>query len=225
MINIETNPSSNSDSSDEEINKVEKWKRNNKKKKYKRTYKYRVQRNKNGTFKSGKRKKINLVNYINETGKQIITLPEFLIEINGHKIKAEIDSGATTSVMSTRTLQKIGLNPNEPSKAKLTSFNEKEANSIGKLNTNLTIDEIKIPITFEIFDQNKHKCLIGIDWLKENNGKLDIEKEEISLRNNNQKCKIPIVIYRTVEQQDSETEYETSTNDEWSPGEDNNDSD
>lgn len=207
-------------SSDEKVNKVEKWKRKHKNKKYKKSYKYKVTRNKNGTFKKGKRKKVQLIEFINET-RNIITPPEFNIRINNQEIKAEIDSGATTSVMSTNTLKKIGLTPNKSSKAKLSSFNGKETYSIGKLQTTISINEIDIPISFEIFEQNKDKCLIGIDWLKENNGKIDVENEEITLKHNDKKCKVPIMIYQQMTKSE-ETEFETSEG-EWSDGESNND--
>lgn len=146
-----------------------------------------------------------------------------MIQINGHEIKAEIDSGATTSVMSSQTLRNLELTPNKPSKVKLSPFNGKEIPSIGKLETNLNIEEVTIPITFEIFDQNKDKCLIGIDWLKENNVKIDIEKEEISLKHNKQKCKTPIVIYQEMSDNSETTDYETDSNDTWSDGESNDD--
>ena len=124
--------------------------------------------------------------------------------------------------MSTHTLKKIGLHPNEPSKTKLSSFNGKETHSIGKLSTELLIDEVNIPITFEVFDMKKDKCLIGIDWLKENNSKIDIENEEISLKHNDKKCKIPIIIDQ--EEYDSKsTDYETDST--WSDGEENDNDD
>ena len=138
-----------------------------------------------------------------------ITSPNIEINLLGTKIKAIINSGADTNIISEELVEKMGLDITEKSNVKLTGFNRTEEKSKGKIKENIEINGAEFPIKLEVVDTGRReKILLGVNWLKGNNVNLNFGNNSMTLTGKNgKKCRIPIILYQE-ESSESETEYE-----------------
>ena len=141
-----------------------------------------------------------------------ITSPNVEVKIQQIGLKAVIDSGADTNIISTNLVNKLGLEIKERSNVKLTGFNGAEEKSKGRVREEVNIGEATFPITLEVVDTgSREKLLFGINWLKTNNMNLNLGNNTMTLTGKNgKKCRIPITIYQDdSSEENSESEYES----------------
>ena len=91
-----------------------------------------------------------------------ITSPNVEVKIQQIGLKAVIDSGADTNIISTNLVNKLGLEIKERSNVKLTGFNGAEEKSKGRVKEEVNIGEATFPITLEVVDTgSREKLLLG----------------------------------------------------------------
>jgi hypothetical protein len=134
----------------------------------------------------------------------------------GALIKAVIDTGAATNVMSHSQMQELGLKITKGSKTQLTLADGIKKASMGKASIEIEIGEYIIPVQVEVIESKSVDLLLGTELLSQIQGKIDFEKNKLTFQAEDDEVEIPIYytrkqILRNIqdnEGEDSEEEFE-----------------
>ncbi|CAF1023560.1 unnamed protein product [Brachionus calyciflorus] len=84
--------------------------------------------------------------------------------VNGHSIKFDLDSGCTTSIISSKFVKKDGLNLND-SRIKIKTANKSISKVDGKTDSlKVDIEGHVCDLEFLVIDHEDNECLLGLDW-------------------------------------------------------------
>ena len=82
-------------------------------------------------------------------------------------MSAVVDSGAATSIMTKKLMDKLGYKINEPSKLTIVTANGSRIRSLGKINqVPLELEDEFISTTFQVLDSVDDTLILGNDWLQ-----------------------------------------------------------
>ena len=152
-------------------------------------------------------------NYIGEDS-QTTTAARCDIYINNEKLSAVVDSGAATSIMTKKLMDKLGYKINEPSKLTIVTANGSRIRSLGKINrVPLELEDEFIPTTFQVLDSVDDTLILGNDWLQKVQAVLNWKKGTLTIHGANAPLITPIRYTR--ENQESSDSSEISSSDEY----------
>ena len=148
---------------------------------------------KKALYESIHRYKEKGVKYLQKSGK-----PKFIpitceVNIQGIETKAIIDSGAAATVMSSGLLKEIPYEITESSRVNFSPFGKGKYTSIGVIKEmEFFIGNVKTVIDVEVVDLPDKIFILGIDWMKKERAKIDLEKEILSIQKGNGNFEIPL---------------------------------
>src|SRR2546423_762764 len=152
-------------------------------------------------------------NYIGEDS-QTTTAARCDIYINNEKLFAVINSGAATSIMTKKLMDKLGYKINELSKLTIITANGSRIRSLGKINrVPLELEDEFIPTTFQVLDSVDDTLILGNDWLQKVQAVLNWKKGTLTIHGANAPLITPIRYTR--ENQESSDSSEISSSDEY----------
>ena len=148
------------------------------------------------------------IKYLQKNGK-----PRFIpitceVNIQGIETEAIIDSGAAATVMSSGLLKKIPYRITESSKVNFTPFGKGKYTSSGVIKEmEFFIGDIKTIMDVEVVDLPDEIFILGVDWIKRERVKIDLEKEILSIQKGNRDFEIPLnYIDEGINDEDKESE-------------------
>src|SRR5256886_8427189 len=131
-------------------------------------------------------------NYIGEDS-QTTTAARCNIYINNEKLSAVIDSGAATSIMTKKLMDKLGYKINEPSKLTIVTANGSQIRLLGKINrVSLELEDKFIPTTFQVLDSVDDTLILGNDSLQKVQAVLNWKKGTLTIHGANAPLTTPI---------------------------------
>src|SRR5437764_1154422 len=152
-------------------------------------------------------------NYIGEDS-QTTTAARCDIYINNERLSAVVDSGAATSIMTKKLMDKLGYKINEPSKLTIVTANGSRIRSLGKINRiPLELEGEFIPTTFQVLDSVDDTLILGNDWLRKVQAVLNWKKGTLTIHDSD--APLTTQIRYTRENQKSSDSSESSSSDEY----------
>jgi gag-polyprotein putative aspartyl protease len=112
--------------------------------------------------------------------------------INDIPIKAIIDTGAATNIVTTTLLNILKISIHRSSETRFIIANGTKQASLGKSDIEIELGDWIIPVEVEIIDSNKKEILLGTKFLSELKGNIDLKDKTLTLRVNDEITKIPI---------------------------------
>ena len=128
--------------------------------------------------------------------------------INNTTIRAVVDTGAATSLITTSLLQQLNLEIEESSKTRFIIANGERQASLGKTEIEIEVNDWIIPIKVEVIESRNKDLLLGTKFLAEMKGLIDLENQTMTLKIEEQDISIPI--YYSQKRVKDERENDTS---------------
>jgi len=123
-------------------------------------------------------------------------------------VKAILDTGAASNIISNRLMKELGLKIQKKSNIIFKMANGRKIPSLGQTQGKLEIQEIEIPVTLQVIDATEETLLLGNEWFSQVKAKINFEEEELRIKGKNDEV-VKIPIYYTKEEIEELTE-ETS---------------
>lgn len=135
--------------------------------------------------------------------------------INGHEIKAIVDTGAATCAISKRLLNEIGGEIEKSSNIRCIMANGSRTASLGRTTIEVEMEEIIIEIEVEVINSQERMLIIGNDFMSEWKANINFENNILTIIDEENEIYIPIeyiksnkVIFENpIEEEDLEDEY------------------
>jgi hypothetical protein len=127
------------------------------------------------------------------------------IEIKGNKIYALLDTGSGKNVMTEKAREKLQLNEMKPSKRRFIIGDGKRVASKGKVKTEIRIDNVCIPMEFEVIESTEEDIILGTKLL-DKIGNIDYMKEEATIYYDGQVATKPIFYKRMIQKTEKQNE-------------------
>ena len=85
------------------------------------------------------------------------------IKINNIPVKALLDSGSKKTIISKKyaNLCKLNLEKNQDNLNKLYTANGQEVNIIGTAIADIVVQELRMPVVFQVVDRLSHDVILG----------------------------------------------------------------
>lgn len=99
------------------------------------------------------------------------------MKIAGQRIKAVIDTGAASNVISNTLATKLGLEIQESSNIIFKIANGKKVPALGTIKVNIEIQDKNIPIRLQVIDSKVETLLLGTEWFAKEKAKINFEKK------------------------------------------------
>lgn len=131
------------------------------------------------------------------------------ITINNTTIRAVVDTGAATNIMTSSLLRQLNLEIEESSKTRFIIANGERQASLGKTEIEIEVNDWIIPVKVEVIESRKKELLLGTKFLAEMKGLIDLEKQTMTLKIEEQDILIPIY-YSQKQLKEDEIENDTS---------------
>jgi len=129
--------------------------------------------------------------------------------INNREVEVIVDSGAAISVITEPLRKELKLPIGEKSDITCTLANGGKIASLGKVNTEIEIDEQLIkPIVLNVIESKQAEIIIGNDLLGEWNANINYNDEILEIQYGEEIVDIPIWYVKRLEDSD-ESEYES----------------
>ena len=149
----------------------------------------------------------------NIEGKEKTVAARCDVILNNTEIKAIIDTGAATNILTNSLAQKLKIKPTQSSKTYFTIANGKREASLGKTQIEIELGEYIIPLNVEIIESFKADLLLGTEFLNQIQGKIDFEKRELIFQIDKEKIEVPIYYTQRLptnqeDEENSEDNYE-----------------
>ena len=135
------------------------------------------------------------------------------VQINGKEVEATIDSGAATSVITSKLSRELRETIDSPSKIVITTITGDSSRSLGVISDlDVVVNGVKTPIDVEVIDEPKKKKLIlGNDYLSQVDAVIKYKDMKLILF---PKTKSKLVIDVDFYADESDTEEESSSESE-----------
>src|SRR5436309_13993726 len=99
------------------------------------------------------------------------------------KSEAIIDSGAEITAMSRRLMEKLGYKIEEPSNIIIKSANDQKERSLGRIRrVKILLGGEEVITNLEIIENSDELLILGNDWINKNVKNLNINNEEMEIR-------------------------------------------
>src|SRR5256714_15530957 len=128
--------------------------------------------------------------------------------MEGKVIEAIIDSGAEITVMSRGLIKKLGYEIEELSNIIIKSANDQKERSLEIIKrVEILLEGEEVTTDMKVIENSDELLILGSDWIKRNVKNIDIENEEMRIK---EKYKIQVIpIEFTKEIDDEKEEYES----------------
>ena len=146
---------------------------------------------------------------IEEREKKIVAL-KGIIKIENVEVKAILDTGAASNIISNKLMEELGMKIQGKSNIIFKMTNKKKVLSLERTLENLEIEEIKIPVSLQVIDSTEDTLLLGNEWFSQVKAKINFEEEELRIKGKNDEV-VKIPIYYTKEDLEELTEEESSS--------------
>src|SRR5207248_943542 len=143
-----------------------------------------------------------------ETNESRFTSTRCLANLEGNEINTIIDTGAAVCTITRKLSEKLGISPEMSSDIVVTTADGGKHRSLGRIRKlHFLLEGVKTYATVEVIESKHDEILIlGTDWIKRNNAKIDFEDEIMEIKTENGYKNIPIEFM--VFDEDTEEEYE-----------------
>ena len=137
-------------------------------------------------------KKVVETNYLHsEEDKRRTTAAKCYVRIKGNPVVAILDSGAAVSIMTRRLMDKLGLEPDNPSKTIVVTANGTRERAIGQItDLKISIRDLMIPIKLQIIESREETLLLGTDWFEKMKAKWDFDTRTLQIQHDGRILKI-----------------------------------
>src|SRR3954468_16397332 len=144
-----------------------------------------------------------------DTDEERFTPTKCLAKIEGHEVDAIMDSGASVCAITTKFLERLGMEIEMPSEVIVKTADGGRHRSLGKIRkVYFSLEGIKTVAKMEVIESKNDKIIIiGTDWLKRNNAILNYGNETLEIGIGDKREEIPIE-FMIKDNYDSEEEYE-----------------
>jgi hypothetical protein len=122
------------------------------------------------------------------------------VKINGRIIRAIIDTGAATSVITSALLEDLQEKVTKESEARLIGFDGSKKKSMGTSEVEIELGNWLIPTTVEVVKTDKRDLIIGTRSLAGMDANIDLKRKIMTLKVNDEDT-IEIPIYFTRHEQ------------------------
>ena len=131
-----------------------------------------------------------------------------MANLEGNEINTIIDTGAAVCAITRKLSEKLGISPEMSSDIVVTTADGGKHRSLGRIRKlHFLLEGVKTYATVEVIESKHDEILIlGTDWIKRNNAKIDFEDEIMEIKTENGYKNIPIEFM--VFDEDTEEEYE-----------------
>lgn len=113
------------------------------------------------------------------------------ITVNGAAVLALVDTGATISCVSESFLTKGGIKAiPKYDPTMVVGFNGSKTAVLGSTEIEIEIGQVPVKQKFYVVEHLHNPCILGMDFLKTHNGKIDIENSTVTFLNG--RVKLPL---------------------------------
>ena len=140
-----------------------------------------------------------------------ITAAKCELEVNGKIIRAIVDTGAATNIITNKLRKRLNIPIREGSNAIFSMANGNKVTPLGKVRVEVEIDEdMIVPIIAHVIESGKEDLLLGSEWFADMKGNIDFDKKKLTIKHKDEKIEIPIHFTRNEdsESESSEESYE-----------------
>jgi len=129
-------------------------------------------------------------------------------------VTAVIDSGAATSIITRPLLKELGYQISGPSNMVIVTANGSRVRALGTVNAlPINLRHMIIPTDIHVLESQDKVLILGNDWLREVDAKMDWKNEELTLRAKGRTIRVPIRFtleraYIAAEVNESDDEFE-----------------
>ena len=143
------------------------------------------------------------------------------VQVEGKSVKATIDSGAATSVMTSKLMKRLEEEIDSPSKIIITTITGDSKRSLGVITKlRVKVNGILTPIDVEVIEEPKvEKLILGNDYLSMVNATIKYNEMKVILYPKTQsRLEVDVDFYCNesepyTSEEESETEYESEDSD------------
>src|SRR5205823_734284 len=114
------------------------------------------------------------------------------VKINQEDIEAIVDSGASTNIITQGLLEVLQIDIQEPSNISFIIANGKKVAALGKTTIQIVLQGREMEIEAQVMDARKKELILGNEFLIEKDGNIDYKTKTLTIKDKEQKLKVPL---------------------------------